>query len=61
MTFKAANLVLQSVVPIPPVFGVPQLWGYVTEDTKSTVSAAGYFNFTNTLPGGTRTFFIGDQ
>jgi hypothetical protein len=62
MTFKARHLVLQSVTPNPPVYGVPQFWGYVTtDDNQATVSAANYFNYNFTLPGSNLQFNIGDQ
>jgi hypothetical protein len=61
MTFKASNLVLQSVPPNPPVYGLPQFWGYYTTDNQATVSENYYFNYSGTLPGGNGQFYLGDQ
>jgi hypothetical protein len=61
MTFKPVNLVLQSVPPNPPNFGLPQFWAYLTTDDAAVVMADDYFNYNGTLPGNNLQFFVGDQ
>ena len=59
--FEAGNISRWSAGSIPVVRGLPQWWGYLTDDTIATVEAADYFNLGNSLTiGGNSTFFVGD-
>jgi hypothetical protein len=61
MSFNPGNLVQWNVSPIPPNYGLPQWWGYLTTDTIATVSAADYFDLNpGNAIGRNTTWFIGD-